>query len=92
MNKNIISNENKGEKSNLIDSNQKFSSYFGDSNNNVYFEIKQFGEKDKKLENNNQKRKEASTMVMSKRGRSTNFGNFNSFGVQSEALYIPNEG
>ena len=69
--------------------NKKFSSYFGDSNNNVYYEIKQFNESNKKI--NNIKKKEGSEKILNKRSVRSNLGNYNSFGVQSEALYIPKE-
>ena len=69
--------------------NKIFSSYFGDSNNNVYYEIKQFNESNKKI--NNIKKKEGSEKILNKRSVRSNLGNYNSFGVQSEALYIPKE-
>ena len=74
------------------DFKKELSSYFGNSNNNVYFEIKQFSDKNKKTncntninENKPNKKYTITTGNFSKRG------NFSVFGVQSETLYIPNE-
>ena len=98
MNKNDALNENKNKKNdlnnnklNIYEDSKKFSSYFGDSNNNVYFEIKQFNEKDKKGDNINQKGKDSNRKVINKRGIQQKLGNFNCYGVQSEALYIPKD-
>ena len=98
MNKNVALNENKNKKNdlnnnklNIYEDSKKFSSYFGDSNNNVYFEIKQFNEKDKKADNINQKGKDSNRKVINKRGIQQKLGNYNSYGVQSEALYIPKD-
>ena len=68
-----------------INDNNKYSSYYGDSSNNVYYEIKHLNDSDKKAGNIN------NSNITKKKGARTNLGNYNSFGVQSEALYIPNK-
>ena len=94
--KNITStkNNNKNIKYNIdndklkrIEETKKYSSYFGDSNNNVYFEINASNKK----ENINIKEKESSSKFLNKRRNISNLQNYNSFGVQNEALCIPNE-
>ena len=62
----------------------KYSSYYGDSSNNVYYEIKHLNDSNKKVGNINSK-------IANKRGLRSNLGNYNSYGVQSEALYIPKD-
>ena len=98
--KNITStkNNNKNIKYNIdndklkrIEETKKYSSYFGDSNNNVYFEIKSFNKNEKKYNKLNLKGKEGITKILNTRSNRLKMGNFKSFGVQSEALYIPKE-
>ena len=62
----------------------KYLSYYGDSSNNVYYEIKHLNDSNKKVGNINSK-------FANKRGLRSNLGNYNSFGVQSENLYIPKD-
>ena len=90
LNKKILSlNTNK------IDNNNnqfKYSSYFGDSNNNVYFEIKQLTVKNKNNSNISIKNNiDAEKKLINSTKNSSKKGSFSFFGVQSEALYIPNE-
>ena len=75
------------EKPKNTEEKKKYSSYFGDSNNNVYFEINASNKK----ENINIKEKESSSKFLNKRRNISNLQNYNSFGVQNEALCIPNE-
>ena len=99
FNNNLASNENKNKKNNLDDNklnkveDNKLFSYYQESNNNVYFEIKQFNEKDKdkKSGNTNINQKGVETYKVPKRGTRSKLDIFNSFGVQREALYIPKD-
>ena len=77
---------------NKVEDNKLFS-YYQESNNNVYFEIKQFNEKDKdkKSGNTNINQKGVETYNVPKRGTRSKLDIFNSFGVQREALYIPKD-
>ena len=68
-------------------SNNKYSSYFGDSSNNVYYEIKHFTNSNKKA----LKEKEFPSNIINKKGAKIKYENFNTFGVHSEALYIPKD-
>ena len=80
---------------NKIDNNNnllKYSSYFGDYNNNVYFEIKQFTTKNKSNSNVNIKNKfEMEKKLINSTRNSLKKASFSFFGVQSEALFIPKE-
>ena len=73
--------------------NEKYSSYFGDSVNNVYYEIKQSHEGNKNVNlNQNIKEKEFSSIkIMNKRSNRSKIRSNNIMGVQSEELYIPKE-
>ena len=72
-----------------IEDPKKYCSYFGDSNNNVYYEIKSFNKNERKQIKKSIK--EGITQVLDTRSSRLKMGNYNTFGVQSEALYIPNE-
>ena len=90
MNKKVLSlNTNKIDNNNNL---LKYSSYFGDYNNNVYFEIKQLTVKNKNNSNVNIKNKlEMDKKLINSTRNSSKKGSFSFFGVQSEALFIPKE-
>ena len=80
------------DKGNENEGNKKYSSYFGDSDNNVYFEIKQSNGIDKKLDKINIKKEELpENKDINKKDIETKSEDNNTFEVQSETLYIPKE-
>jgi len=88
MNKQTLSLNTNKINNNLI----KYSSYFGDSNNNVYFEIKQLTVKNKNNSHINIKNNfDMEKKLINSTRNSSKKGSFSFFGVQSEALYIPKE-
>ena len=82
-NKNEISENNfVNETIKNIRNDIKYSYYFGDSNNNAYFERVS-------VKNNNININEIDEKLIKNNLNLTNKGNYTIFGVQSEALYIP---
>ena len=83
--------ENNSDNLNEIDNTKNANAFYcEEANNNVFFEIKEFNEGDKYLNNMNIKEKDISNKKeINKTGTNSKKGNYNIFGVQSEELYIP---
>ena len=90
INKNKKSENNSDNLNEIDNTNNTNAFYCEEANNNVFFEIKEFNEGDKYLNNMNIKEKDISNKnVINKTGTNSKKGIYNIFGVQSEELYIP---